>query len=145
MSPGLRKLLTQLAIGACDWPLYIWGSTGRGKTCAAIALANMTADSLYVGCEKLCEEVYNEHIWWQRLAECNLAIIDELGLRPAQDQRAYLAIKRAADLREHKQTIWISNHGPEALKRLFDDRIYSRLVCGTSIQLTGNDRRVETP
>lgn len=145
IKPALQHKLMELATGHGDWPLYLHGDTGVGKSCAAAALVNRTANAPYLLAEQLCDAVYAPHAHpWPCIKDAELVVIDEVGLRPAQDQRAFLAMDQAARLREHRPTIWISNHGPDRLRQLFDDRLYSRLTCGTVIELTGPDRRKET-
>jgi hypothetical protein len=39
--------------------------------------------------------------------------------------------------------IYISNLEPEAIARVYDDRIASRLLCGTWYKLDGEDRRLK--
>ena len=88
------------------------------------------------------ERTHDLHLW-QLVAHYNLVVVDELGCRRQVSDWEYSVVKRVADLREQKATVWISNHPPERIRALFDDRIASRLLCGTWFALEGHDRRQE--
>ena len=51
--------------------------------------------------------------------------------------------RRADDLAGRVASIYISNLSPQQLHTAFDDRIASRLLCGTLHELDGNDRRFQ--
>ena len=151
---GLRSRLYLLAAGERNdsmnvfgWPLYLYGPTGIGKTCAALWLVDQNPTSAYLTTDKLVDEVYQqESIVWQTATEWLLLVVDEIGSRSKDEdgyawQREKAAVKRMADLREYLPTVWISNKPPEDVRRLYDDRIYSRLCSGTVIRMEGPDRR----
>jgi DNA replication protein DnaC len=85
---------------------------------------------------------YDERSRWWFIRDADVAVIDELGTRSRDSDVEYSAVKGAADAREHKPTIWISNHPPQQMRELYDDRIFSRICCGTWYELTGPDRRM---
>ncbi|MHC4592709.1 MAG: hypothetical protein ACYS8L_08460, partial [Planctomycetota bacterium] len=53
----------------------------------------------------------------------------------------YEGVKRAADWREEKPAIWLSNHGQDGIIAAYDERVWDRIRCGTCFQLTGKSRR----
>jgi len=112
---------------------------------AAYWVASRVSNSCVLDLERIAEEVFHrEATVWRRLADpdLRLAVIDEIGLRTQQTDREYLALKRAADLLEWTPVIWISNLSPEELHQAFDDRVFSRLCCGTICHATGPDQRM---
>lgn len=143
INPALRDLLVRLASGAADWPLFLYGATGRGKTCAALWLLDSVPMSLYRTVDGCIRDLLrrDEEVWASNRGYI-LAVVDELGLRSMENDLEYAAIKRMADCREHRPTIWISNHAPERISSIYDDRIYSRICSGTWFHLEGADQRM---
>lgn len=78
---------------------------------------------------------------WYYASQAPLVVVDELAVRATDTDREYAAVARMADLREHRPSLWISNHRPEVLREAYDARVYSRLTCGTVVALNGRDRR----
>jgi len=144
MQPDLRRKIKGLVTGMLPWPLFLYGLAGRGKTCAALTLADRVPGAVFKTVEDLVQLVLrgNEgYGLWQALKESPLVVIDELGLRSQQGDLEYVAVKRVADLREFRPAVWISNQTPQALIQVYDERIYSRICCGTCVELKGKDRR----
>lgn len=79
--------------------------------------------------------------WFRRITEVDLAVLDELAIRTSAKDLDYTAVKRFADIRTGKPTIYITNVQPADLGKLYDDRIFSRVACGTWYECTGEDRR----
>lgn len=83
---------------------------------------------------------------WERnirdkIAEASLVVFDDVGLRdpsPAAYEVFYLMIES----RHGKPTIYTSNLDAAQLRATYDDRIASRLLCGTRIRMRGDDRRL---
>lgn len=149
VDPALLRVLGDLAEGRAPWPLLLWGPPGRGKSCAALALADITDTAGYWTCEELADfamqhrgdEVDAE---FARIGGKHLAILDELGTRLNAGELAYKTVKRFADVRETESRrvgIYISNVAPHELAALYDDRLASRLLGGTIYELCGQDRR----
>lgn len=140
-----------LVAGTQPWPLLMHGEPGTGKTCAALALLDHALTGAYVTCTELVERThkgYNggvgirweEHFGPQR--RC-LVVLDELGTRKTITDTHYESVQRMLDLREHYPLILISNLGPDEIANLYDDRIASRCVAGTRVEVKGIDRRAD--
>lgn len=79
---------------------------------------------------------------WHDWRFTNLAVLDEIALReptPAQ----YDTLISAIDHRLGKPFVVIANCPIDDLRTLYDDRIYSRLNCGTVLSLKGDRRQTE--
>jgi hypothetical protein len=147
---ALVDTFRRLAEGRAPWPLYLFGLAGSGKTSAALALADITRSAAYWTVEGLCSAVLESNpaemnAAWEAIESKDLAVLDELGARERIGDLHYSAVKRFADAREihgGRRAIYISNARPEQLVQLYDDRVISRLLCGTKFELTGRDRRV---
>ncbi len=152
IDPALRRLLRDLANGKAKWPLFLYGLPGRGKTCACLAMADITFESYYTTAKQATTKMLERVPWYQRLVkERALLIVDEVGkvASPGWLQVEGPAIKDLADIREHKPTIWISNYKPAEVAERYGDLvegespIISRIACGEWFELTGPDRRME--
>ncbi len=142
LHPNLRRMLGDLLTNKRPWPLYLHGPAGRGKTCAALTVYDAVPNALYWTLDELMDSAYLRRSWvWYYSARAPLVVVDEIGMRSNDTDREYVALKAMADLREHKPAIWISNLSPDQLHTTYDDRIQSRLTCGTVVELTGPDRR----
>jgi DNA replication protein DnaC len=140
----LREKLRQLFGGVSPWPLYLFGDPGRGKTRAGLCCCDVAWSAMYATVEEICDWTMPTNAnpaALRCLDENDLAIVDELGTRMKAGDLEYMAIKRIADARDGRPTIWISNLTPEKLEVQYDYRMASRLLCGTIFELTGPDRR----
>lgn len=143
--PALRKIFGNLCAGKIPWPLFLHGKAGRGKTCAALTLLDRVPWSCWETVETLVNRILaKDESTWRYMGESPLVIVDELGIRSSNSDLEYVAVKRLADLREYRPTVWISNHEPDSVRELYDDRIFSRICCGTWFCLNGTDRRMPT-
>lgn len=142
LKPSMRDVLCELCDGRQPWPLLLHGRAGRGKTCVGLLMADVVEFSLYWTVEELIGVAFDGTASvWHYAEHSPLVVIDELATRGVETDREYAAVKKMADLREHKPAIWISNLPPRDLQAKYDDRIMSRIGCGTVIELTGDDRR----
>jgi chromosomal replication initiation ATPase DnaA len=146
LDPKLLALMRRLAAGESPWPLYLHGAPGRGKTCAALAMADVIETAMFTTCEDLTDGVMGDNAtaMWESVRVKHLAILDELGARERMNDLHYSAVKRFADLREQhagRVAIYIGNVTPEELPGLYDDRLASRILCGMVYRLEGDDRR----
>jgi len=148
------------------WPLYIHGTTGVGKSCAAAVLFGayrqrplwFRADDLLLSMAfgrangvrvERCDngQLSFETVDWPRFARkmrnVNCVFLDDLGVRKPTE-----AMHQALfDLMEWRQDdsplpfVITSNQPPEEIGKTYDDRIYSRLMAGSVIEMTGADQR----
>jgi DNA replication protein DnaC len=161
IDPALRAAIRSAVAGESSWPLVMVGPAGTGKTCAALCLVDH-AHGRYWTAGELCETLirsqqgrldwYNsghggkhhpEDVWgW--VAGASVVALDEVGTRSVSDF-AYETVKRVLDEREGKPLAVVSNLTLEALARLYDDRVSSRLAAGTVVEVAGRDRRLPVP
>lgn len=149
--------LRQVVAGESAWPLFLHGPAGCGKTCAGLALCDH-ANGWYWTVPQLCAEVIESQqgrlrnvegspIWppvfWSHVARRALVVLDELGCRDKVSLHHYECVKELMDCRAGKPLVCLSNLGPDALDRIYDRRIASRLCGGTVVALHGRDRRIE--
>ncbi|HWB00774.1 MAG TPA: hypothetical protein VG713_19915 [Pirellulales bacterium] len=149
--PVLIRLFARLVSGRAPWPLYLHGPVGRGKTLAALCLCDVARSAAYFTAEGLCDTATELKLrpdelrdFWETVAAKDLAVLDEIGLRGEPSDFAYTTLKRFLDARElcgQRRAIYISNLAPKNLAKLYDDRICSRLFCGSRFELHGSDRR----
>lgn len=143
VKPGLLDVLRGLVIGEIRWPLFVYGEAGAGKTRAALSLCDHVPSAYYLTAEQICTEILDrrDFVTWRYLRDYSLVVVDELGTRQNPGDLEYTAVKRVADEREDRATIYISNVGPDELPKAYDDRIASRVLCGTVFHLVDGDRR----
>ncbi len=148
---ALVSTFRKLAGGAQPWPLFLFGPTGAGKTLAALSLCDHARTASYHTAEGLCDTTIELKYrpdelrdLWETIATKDLVVLDEIGIRGQASDFAYTTLKRLADAREMhagRVAIYISNLPPREVATLYDDRICSRLLCGTRFELKGRDRR----
>lgn len=146
------------------WPMYVWGSTGTGKTTAlAIAFSQvpLTVDAMFTQLTKFCELVtrcrkdgeatewigdqcvtHTESHLWYRVKCCQFLFIDEIGVRSDLDTRVEI-LQRILDERVGKPTLMTGNVPFLSLEAQFDSRVSSRISGGYVLEMTGQDRRLE--
>lgn len=158
---NLRATMRACVVGKADWPLFLYGKSGCGKTKACESLVKMAGGwltTLPILTRQLTEadrgELHknmNGIGWrvtvaelWQEIKTAHLMVIDEVGLRqPTEGQ--YDALKRLLDWRVDRNTmptILVSNLSPKELQAGYDDRILSRMTCGTAMEVKGPDLRL---
>ena len=146
VATDLRDVLRNLATGNADWPLYLFGRTGLGKSMAALCLADVTETAVYATPDDLCRWTMAEFDGdWHWVAEKHLAILDELGSRSNVKDLHATSVQRFCDYREQNHgrvAIYVANLTPKELATVYDDRICSRILCGTRFQVKGDDRRI---
>jgi DNA replication protein DnaC len=147
---ALTRLFADLCSGKRPWPLFVHGGVGSGKTYAALALSDLVAETRYETLEGACDAVmkgfapYPGPLVLADGAQPCLMVLDEIGERARSGDLQYLTLKRVLDNREfsaNRVGLYLSNLSPGGLTQLFDDRIVSRLTCGTVCKLEGEDRR----
>lgn len=151
VDPALLAVLGSLVAGEVPWPLYLFGPAGGGKTSAGLALCDVMETACYHPVDRLCDWTMNEppaemQEVWHVVGLKHLAVLDELGARERVGDLHYSVVKRFADERENRAggvAVYIGNVRPEALVDLYDDRVASRVLCGTVFELAGKDRRTQ--
>ena len=144
-----------------SWSIYLHGATGRGKTYAAAAVYVLWERSaMWEDTTQLIRKIMRcrsegsifervgetsvqktEGSIMEQVSETSLVVLDDIGLR-APSEAAYDAIYELVASRKGKPTIFTSNLTPEAIHKLYDARIASRMTSGTVIEMTGSDRRM---
>ncbi len=155
---ALRTMIRRCVAGEADWPLLIWGEAGSGKTCAGLCMVDSFGGwavdlpdlhdlvlkaraRLLSNSGGFAETLDGIGGVWDTWKRASLTVLDEVGQREPTDAQ-YDTLKRALDLREGLPAVVISNLPMPKLKRVYDDRIVSRLSAGTVVGLTG-DRRLK--
>ena len=79
-----------------------------------------------------------------KVEKAELAALDELASRQNVSDVHYQSVLRftsARDERPGRVAVYVSNVEPGVIGKIYDDRIASRLLCGTVFKLAGHDRR----
>jgi hypothetical protein len=154
VDPHLVQTFRELVTGKAAWPLFLFGDVGTGKSRAALCLCDCVRSSSYYTLDEICDAEMGRDFEqkvriWRAIGTCPtmvnaLVVLDELGERQTVGDLQTTVLKKCLDLREQaadRVAIYISNVAPDALARLYGDRIASRLLCGTLARLSGADRR----
>ncbi len=155
-----RKAIRSCLAGDSDWPLFLHGPAGTGKTCAALCILDHSGGEYFTVtdlCEKLNQSAMGRLEWnregrggviWPDafrriyLDQPPLLVLDELGLRDTVSDAHYESVYRAVELRARRPFVAISNHPLERLEKIYDARTVSRLGAGTVVEFSGIDRRL---
>jgi hypothetical protein len=161
--PAVRAELRGLVRGEAPWPLTLVGAAGRGKTCAALVLldycAGQTAYRTFPAfsrqfAEVLCGKAFSRgengtsypltsQSFWLLASSPELLVLDEVGMREVVSDTAYESLWSLLECRRGRPLVLVSNLDLEALARVYDGRITSRLTMGTVLTIKGPDRRAE--
>lgn len=155
--PTIRQSLRGCAEGRQRWPLYIYGPPGTRKTWSSLITVDW-AGGLYATAAALADH-YTDIRWgrvlhsgsgglkfttedfWRRLSGVNLLVIDELGIRNNPTDNEFAAVHGALEARSGKPLLLIANAPPAQLGLLYDERIVSRCMAGTIVEVVGEDSR----
>lgn len=145
VAPQLRSIFRSLVSGERPWPLYLWGQVGTGKTLAALCLCDHVEGSYYRTVSALATNRMARGDDMDHVGAVELAVLDEIGGRGAGGELIPGVVQDFADYRARQShvAVYVSNLDVPQIAALFDDRIASRLSCGTVFELTGPDRRRE--
>lgn len=150
---ALVVALRDCSDGRSPWPLFVYGPAGVGKTCAGLYLADRVARGSvgftdFAGlCGRMADakngrDTLTAEQLWRQWAGHGLCVLDEIGLRDAVSDHVYEVAQRAIDLRAGKPLLVLSNLDLNALAKVFDDRVASRLASGTVVHVDGPDQRL---
>lgn len=164
VSKNFRKALVE-ALVAQKWPLVIRGVPGVGKSCAmACVFRSWPRHALWRDCGQLLTRITScrtskngsvsvsvpgggsyeefEGSICRKWAGADLVCLDDVGVRTPSDAQREI-FNHLIDLRREKPTILTTNLDYDQFKNVFDERIFSRVFCGSVINVTGEDRRFE--
>lgn len=139
--------------GAKPWPLTLAGPVGVGKTCAALAVTDITrgrvefarfADLAQQMVALKCGDTQRD-AWcqfWDRYETAALCVIDDIGLRQRATEHQVETLLEAIERRHRWPVILTTNLTLDQLAESYDDRIASRLSAGSFVWIDGTDRRV---
>lgn len=157
INESLRTTIRELCRGLLPWPLFILGSVGTGKTCAALCVSDYAGGFFWQVSEFAqvvndamfgrlrypnSDRPFNHSDLWKEIATANLVVLDELGGRGVVSDAQYEAVKRLVDARAGRPFIAISNLDLTGIEKLYDDRVASRIGSGTVVKVEGRDRRL---
>lgn len=158
VNADLQEIFRRLCHGAASWPLFLYGPPGSGKTAASLALSDLVQTDWFGTVEQAVDAVVRrDRRRWAH--DCHdpfaadppagtapLVVLDEVGARANVSDLEYATVKGFADSREldfGRVAIYISNLDPNEICRVYDDRVASRMLCGTWFKLDGTDRRMD--
>ena len=156
INPALLNDLRDLCAGKAQWPLFLFGEVDTGKTRAALCLGDVSG-GWYLELPNLCRMLITagkgELQWssgyrrtegeiWDAIQSTSLIILDEIGTKDNTTDNHYEVTKRVLDMRAGRPAVYISNLDVDGIEAVYDDRVASRMSCGTLFQ-TGPDRRIE--
>jgi len=162
MKPNLEKALRE-TIDSKLWPLFIYGPTGSGKSCASVCIyQRWRPHARWWRLEKFVRDIQTcrtsrdrvvRHqvqgqtavrtegkLWEFAQDDTTLWCIDDFGTRTVSEA-AFDIVFELIDRRVGKPTIITSNLSLIEIGEMYDDRIADRLRAGTVIELTGESRR----
>jgi hypothetical protein len=145
IDPKLLGIIRRLCLGDSPWPLFLFGHAGSGKTSAALCVCDIAATACFFEPEQVVDGVIAGDPPWDAIRQKDLAVLDEIGARERVSDVHYRAVKQFADEREihaNRVAIYVSNISPDVLVDLYDDRVASRLLCGSIFKTSDKDRRV---
>lgn len=91
------------------------------------------------------DDVVNEIEFLDFLSKASLLVIDDISTREKYTDAQHDNLLEVIDSREGKPLIVTSNISPRAMHdaKTFDERILSRICCGTMFELKCKDRRFQ--
>lgn len=159
---GLRLAIRGVVAGNTPWPLFVHGSAGLGKTCAALAMldhapaptdyytATGWAEALIdaakgrlIGRGSAGSHSLSPLTLRGLIDDASLVALDELATRDKVSDWHYDCVKELIDRRHGKPLVVLSNLDVRGVASVYDDRIADRLAAGTVVALRGASRRGE--
>lgn len=159
VAEGVRKLIGDTARERSDWPLFFFGPPGRGKTYAALSLLDRcyhpykyytTASlrQLLIDAQQGRETPdypfgISPAEVWRSIESSNIVVLDEIGVDQNVSDYHSEAVCGVLDRRDGLPLVVISNLTPSQIATVYDDRIHSRMCCGTLVDFGAYpDRRL---
>ena len=152
------------AIEANRWPICMYGSQGRGKSCAAACVyARWPQKALWYDATTAIRQIMTcrsngagfitvtangrdyeltENQIFRRVADFPFVAFDDLGLRESTEAQ-FAAFYQMVNSRTARPTVFTGNINPQSLTEVYDGRIASRLLAGTILHVVGQDRRIK--
>lgn len=149
------------AVTSRQWPIYLFGAVGRGKSfAAAYVFSHWTGDALMLRyCDLINSSIraekegtvsriasdgsvvdFSPGQWWRWLRDVSLLVVDEIGTGMSHEWREEMLWKLLEE-RKGRPLLLTSNLTLKGVLEQFGDRIQSRLLEGSLIELAGRDRR----
>lgn len=128
------------------FPIYIHGDTGTGKTSLAGLLYQNAESPVWRRCDDFLLSLATTRsdasfrVEQTKATHCSCLFLDDIGLRTPTESMQQILFD-LLEMRKSKPTVITSNHSPEDLALVYDDRITSRILAGTILMLSGCDRR----
>jgi DNA replication protein DnaC len=147
---SVRRAVAQ-AMAARRYPIYLHGPAGVGKSSLMRLVfdAARSAEGIWAIWRRADEALYDlamsrdmdRAAQKQLLHRCGHLFLDDIGTRQPSPQM-YSDFFDLLEARA-KRPLWItSNVGPEGLVSMgYDDRIYTRMLMGTVIEMQGENQR----
>jgi DNA replication protein DnaC len=144
---AMLKRLNSLSHDESEWPLYIHGKPGTGKTCiAALIYGAYKRRPMWRRADELLIEIGTSRAdgyaaLKEKLQKSPCVFMDDLGVRQPTEAMTQ-AMFDLMELRARRAMVIVSNHTPDALAKIYDERIVSRITAGTTLYIGGKDQRV---
>lgn len=166
VDPGLREALVD-ALNRKQWPIYLHGRQGCGKSSAAAVLyrafRSECARPTWIQLEEFVSQITtcrtsrskqveivspetgtviyrSEQKWFEIVSRCPMLFIDDVGLRKPTES-GYEIVFKLFNSRIGQPMVITSNLDEDVLASVYGRRIKSRVCAGTVIACMGIDRR----
>lgn len=162
VNPPLQSAIREAVIGA-KWPIYLFGDQGRGKTSAMASLYRKVINSSkWLDLQQFVRlvqrartsddgKVYDfsfsnygaseSDLYRKFVVDPQVVFVDDVGIRSASES-VFEIVYEIVNRRGRRPAIYTSNVDPQRLRAIYDDRVASRMLAGTIIEVTGADRRI---
>lgn len=142
--PDVKVAIERCVSGVWGWPLLLCGSTGIGKTSAALLLCDwvdgagfQTASRFFDNWREIANDGRNPMT--EKYGRPPLMVIDDLGIKtPTEFQRTALTELMTQRM---APTVVTSNLSLVELGQVFDGRVMDRLAGGTIVEAKGQSQR----
>ena len=158
--------------GKNPYPIFLWGPTGTGKSyCAALAYAQHPTQAMWYRANRFVQDIQTcrrnksgtvscpyqgpdpqyfgnrydrseTKLWGMAARSDILWVIDELTLENKTASAADIMYD-LMDARQKRPTVVTCNKDIAGVAEVYDDRVASRISCGTHIHVDGDDRRAQ--